>query len=343
MNAASPNLDVLRSLAIMFVVASHLLLDRSLVNPGGYDTHTLGTLGVLIFFVHTCLVLMFSLQRQVSVYSNNVAVSFMVARAFRIFPLSIVVVVLLTLLERLYAGTGPNLPTFLSNILLIQNITGSASITPVLWSLPFEFQMYFFLPALYLLSRYSRKYSSHYIMTLWCAFVGLVCMCWLLGVDFNLIKFFPCFLPGVLAFCQRRCTRYLPTAALLAYVGAVALVYPFIVGHGASATVLAWPICLVLGLAIPRCKEITSNLVRTASNIIARYSYGIYLVHDPLRYFCFHHLKHVSPLQSWALYIFSVLGLSYLAYHWIEKPGIALGRAVVNRLNTRRVQAQQDL
>ena len=57
----------------------------------------------------------------------------------------------------------------------------------------------------------------------------------------------------------------------------------------------------------------------------------------------FQYLKKVSPAQSWALYIFAVIGLSYLAYHWIEKPGIALGRAVVNRLNTRRVQAQQDL
>lgn len=343
MNSASPNLDVLRSLAISFVVISHLLLDRSLVNPGGYDTHTLGTLGVLIFFVHTCLVLMFSLQRQVSVYSNNLAVSFMVARAFRIFPLSIVVVIALSLIERMHAGTGPSLSTFLSNILLIQNITGSPSITPVLWSLPFEFQMYFFLPALYLLSRYSRKYSSHYILSLWCAFVGLVCVCWMLGVDFNLIKFFPCFLPGVLAYCQRGSNRYLPATALLAYVGAMAVVYPFVVGHGASATVLSWPICLALGITIPRCKEITSNLVRSASNIVARYSYGVYLVHDPLRHFCFHYLKKVSPFQSWALYIVAVIGLSYLAYHWIEKPGIALGRAVVNRLNTRRVQAQQDL
>lgn len=343
MNSASPNLDLLRSLAVTFVVTSHLLLDRSLSNPGGYDTHTLGTLGVLIFFVHTCLVLMFSLHRQMSVYTNNLAVSFMVARAFRIFPLSILVVVLLSLIERMYSGTGPSLPTFLSNIFLIQNITGSASITPVLWSLPYEFQMYFFLPALYLLARYSRKYASHYLLTLWCALVGLVCVFWLLGVDIDMIKFFPCFLPGVLAFCQRRRTRSLPPAVLLAYVAGVALLYPLAVGHGVSATILSWPICLMLGMTIPRCREIKSDLVRTASNIIARYSYGIYLVHDPLRYFCFHYLKKLSSLQSWSLYIFAVVGLSYLAYHWIEKPGIALGRAVVNRLNTRRVQAQQDL
>lgn len=343
MNSASPNLDLLRSLAITFVVTSHLLLDRSLVNPGGYDTHTLGTLGVLIFFVHTCLVLMFSLQRQAGIYGNNFAVSFMVARAFRIFPLSIIVVVLLALVERMHAGTGPSLPTLLSNILLIQNITGSASITPVLWSLPFEFQMYFFLPALYLLSQSSGKQSSRYIVALWCAFVGLVSVFWLLGVDFSLIKFFPCFLPGVLAFCQRRRTRNLPPAVLVAYVGGVALIYPLIVGHGVSATVFSWLICFVLGIIIPRCEEIKSHLVRTGSNIIARYSYGIYLVHDPIRYFCFHYLKGLSSFESWSLFICAVVGLSYLAYHWIEKPDIALGRVLVNRLNTDRAQARQDL
>ncbi len=342
MNSASPNLDLLRSLAVTFVVASHLLLDRSVVSPGGYDTHTLGTLGVMIFFVHTCMVLMFSLQRQAGIYRSNFAVSFMVARAFRIFPLSIVVVALLSLLERMVTGTGPSLSTFLSNILLIQNITGAASITPVLWSLPFEFQMYFFLPALYLLSQYSGEHSSRYILVLWCTFVGLVFVFWLLGVDFSLIKFFPCFLPGVLAFCQRRRARSLPPAALLAYVAGVALLYPLIVGHGFSATVFSWLICLMLGMTIPRCAEIKSQLVRTGSNIIARYSYGIYLVHDPIRYFCFHYLKGLSVFESWSLYICAVLGLSYLAYHWIEKPGIALGRVLVDRLNAARAQARQD-
>jgi peptidoglycan/LPS O-acetylase OafA/YrhL len=339
MTATSPNLDALRSLAISFVVISHLLLDRSVIDLGGYDTHTLGTLGVLIFFVHTCLVLMLSLQRQVGKYNNNLAVSFIVARAFRIFPLSITVVVLLSLIERMHSWTEPSLSTFLSNIFLIQNITGSANITPVLWSLPFEFQMYFFLPALYMLSQYAGKYSPRYIIALWCASVGLVLVFSQLGIDFTLIKFFPCFLPGVLAFCQRRRPRNLSPAVLFAYVGVVAILYPSLVGYGVNATILSWLICLILGMTIPRCKEIDARLVRLGSNIIARYSYGIYLVHDPMRQFCFHYLEGLSTFASWSLFISAVAGLSYLAYHWIEQPGIALGRAMVERLNAGRAQA----
>ena len=344
MNSPSPNLDLLRSLAIGFVVISHLLLDQSVIHPGGYDTHTLGTLGVLMFFVHTCLVLMLSLERQVHTHRNNVTtLSFLVARAFRIYPLSIVVIVLLSLIERMHSTGEPSLFTFLSNIFLIQNITGSASITPVLWSLPFEFQMYFFLPALYILSRYSGKFSAGCIAALWCGSVALVLVFWVCGVDFNLIRFFPCFLPGVLAFCQRRLPRTLSPAVLFAYVAAMAIMYPSLVGRGFNATVLSWFICLMLGIIIPRCKEINSSLVRLGASVVARYSYGIYLVHDPIRYFCFHYLKGLSALSAWSMYIVIVGALSYLAYHLIEKPGIDLGRTLVNRFNIGRAQVGQNM
>lgn len=340
----SPNLDLLRSLAISFVVISHLLLDQSLVNPGGFDTHILGTLGVLIFFVHTCLVLMFSLDRQTSIQgSPPTTLSFLVVRAFRIYPLSIVVVVLLSAIARMHSGREPNLSTFLSNIFLIQNLTGSTNITPVLWSLPYEFQMYFFLPLLFIWSRYGGKYSSSGIAALWCASVALVLAFWRLGIDFSLIKFFPCFLPGVLAFCQRRARPGYSPGVLFAYVGAMAILYPALVGHGANATVLSWLICLVLGILVPRCGEIKSALLRTAGSVIARYSYGIYLVHDPIRYFSFHYLKGIAPFTQWSIFVVAVAGLSYFAYHFIEKPCIDLGRAAVNRFNFNRTRTAPDL
>jgi peptidoglycan/LPS O-acetylase OafA/YrhL len=330
-------------MAVSFVVISHLLLDKSLVRPGGYDTQTLGTLGVLIFFVHTCLVLMLSLERQGNSDRNRATtVSFLVARAFRIYPLAIVVIVLLSLIEQMHSGTGPSLPTFLSNIFLIQNLTGSPSITPVLWSLPFEFQMYFFLPLLYMWTRDGDMHSSSRVAVLWCIAVALVIVFWRLGLNYDLIKFFPCFLPGVLAFCQRRLPRQFPPAVLLAYVAAMAIMYPSLVGRGVNATFLSWIICLGLGILIPRCREIKSDLVARVGSVIARYSYGIYLVHDPIRYFSFHYLKGISPLVSWSVFIFFVCGISYIAYHFIEKPGIELGRAVVNRFKVYRLQAGQN-
>lgn len=330
---SSTNLDALRSLAVAFVVASHLLLDNSVVGLGVYHVQTLGTLGVLIFFVHTCLVLMLSLERQAAQYRETpAALPFLAGRAFRIYPLSIVVVLVVSSIERLHEEQ-PTVLTILSNLLLIQNLTGSASVTPVLWSLPFEFQMYLFLPALYLLIRHSGRLSWHCVLALWCGCVLLVYLFWRIGLSVELIKFFPCFLPGVLAFCRWRAPRRLSPALLFAYVGLAAVLYPSLVGHGASATVLSWPICLLLGMIIPRCREIRSDWVRLSGSVIARYSYGIYLVHVPILYFSFHYLKGMPSFASWTIFIGGVGALSYLAYHCIEKPGIEFGRALVQRLN----------
>jgi peptidoglycan/LPS O-acetylase OafA/YrhL len=343
MNSPSANLDVLRSLAVSFVVLSHLLLDNSLVRPWGFDTQTLGTLGVLIFFVHTCLVLMLSLERQANTDRQApTTLSFLVARAFRIYPLSVVTVVLLSCIQLMHSGTGPGLFTFLSNLFLIQNITGSPSVTPVLWSLPFEFQMYIFLPLLYLWTQHSGKRAAGCIAGLWCICVALVIAFWRLGFDYNLIRFFPCFLPGVLAFCQRRLPRTLSPGVLFAYVGAMALLYPSLVGRGINATFLSWLICLGLGLLIPRCRELRSELLATIGSVIARYSYGIYLIHDPIRHLAFHTLAGIGTLASWLVFFGAVGGLSYLAYHCIEKPGIELGRTLANRFKVYRLQAGQN-
>ena len=344
MNYSSTNLDVLRSLAVSLVVISHLLLDRSIVNPGGYDTHTLGTLGVLIFFVHTCLVLMHSLDRHAGAEGRSgMAVSFLLTRAWRIYPLSIVVVLVLSVIESTHSPVKPSLSMLLSNILLLQNITGSVSITPVLWSLPFEVQMYFLLPVLYRSSISWGVYSSFFIGGLWCASIALIYVFWLFELNFSLIKFLPCFLPGILAFCQRELPRMHSPIVLFAYVGAMSIVYPALVGREINATVLSWIICLFLGLLIPRCQEIQSTTLAACGRVIARYSYGIYLIHDPVRYLSFHYIKGISTFTAWSIFICALSGLSYLAYHLVEKPALEYGRALISRLNLGRLHAERSL
>lgn len=340
MDSPSANLDALRSLAVIFVVGSHLLLDNFSADTGDYHIQALGTIGVLIFFVHTCLVLMLSLEREAKMEgANPKTIPFLVVRAFRIYPLSIIVVIVLSAIGWTTSGTQQSLFTIASNILLIQNLTGSESVTPVLWSLPFEFQMYFFLPGLYSLISHSGKFAYAEVVALWVGTVALVYVFWRLGWDFNLIKFFPCFLPGVLAFCRRRSARVFSAWVLFLYVGAMALIYPWLVAHGVKSTILSWPFCLVLGFIIPKCREIQWNLLRIPGAIIARYSYGIYLVHVPILYFSFHYLRGIAPLASWAIFAFGVAGLACCAYHFVEKPCTAFGRRVVERLGTYRTQA----
>ena len=65
----------------------------------------------------------------------------------------------------------PGWPGLLSNILLTQNITHSGSVDCVLWSLPFEVQMYAVLPILYILIR--RFPSPRAAMFIWLAGVAV--------------------------------------------------------------------------------------------------------------------------------------------------------------------------
>ncbi|RJG01281.1 acyltransferase family protein [Noviherbaspirillum sedimenti] len=339
MRADSSNLDLLRSVAVTFVVVSHLLLGHSLSGEGIYHTQTLGTLGVLIFFVHTCLVLMLSLERQATKENGyHSTFLFLIRRAFRIYPLSIVAVIVVSSLAWIYSATPPNGRAILSNLLLIQNFTGHGSIPRALWSLPFEFQMYLFLPALYMLVSYQGKRAPYLVGAVWFAAVVLVLAFWMLGWNVELVKFFPCFLPGVLAFSLRRSARDYWPAMLFLLVAATAVLYPWMVARGASATLLSWPICLALGLIIPRCREIEFVWLQRAGRVIARYSFGIYLVHGPMIDFSFHYFKDMPPVIPWLVFFTGTIGLSCIAYHVIEKPCTELGRILVERLMTYRMQ-----
>src|SRR5579862_2325059 len=146
----SHNLDLLRSCAVLFVFASHLMEAFPGFRIGGHQFSYLGLWGVLLFFVHTSLVLMFSLERQEQrLPGQPIYWPFLIRRCFRIYPLSILMV-LFVVAFALPVGTmrgGQFLPIhpgwsgLVANLLLVQNIFGWSVLAP-LWSLPYEMQMY---------------------------------------------------------------------------------------------------------------------------------------------------------------------------------------------------------
>lgn len=74
----SPNLDLLRAIAVSCVLLSHLTW-----SVGYSEWGSLGRFGVVLFFVHTSYVLMASLDRS----QGNIS-SFAIRRFFRIYPLA---------------------------------------------------------------------------------------------------------------------------------------------------------------------------------------------------------------------------------------------------------------
>jgi peptidoglycan/LPS O-acetylase OafA/YrhL len=86
----SRNLDFLRASAVSFVLSAHLLAFHNRL--AGFSHH-LGLYGVLLFFIHTSLVLLDSLRRQAEkTRDKGLFAGFVTRRVFRIYPASIAVV-----------------------------------------------------------------------------------------------------------------------------------------------------------------------------------------------------------------------------------------------------------
>src|SRR5215475_12688960 len=81
----SANLDLLRAIAVLLVLTQHLMVRLYIDHVWWIPSNCLGWFGVLLFFVHTTLVLMESLERQ----QEGIFGPFYLRRFFRIYPLSI--------------------------------------------------------------------------------------------------------------------------------------------------------------------------------------------------------------------------------------------------------------
>lgn len=352
------NLDLLRSVAVLLVFVSHLASSMKIRGLGD-----VGHFGVLLFFVHTALVLMLSMER-LGLTGSRLYTVFVVRRIFRIYPLS-VLAVLLAVAFRIPSAPWLNgyvwhgWPDLLSNLLLSQNITHSSSVLCVLWSLPFEVQMYVFLPFLYILC---RSFPSLWtISQIWLAGVIIASVEYFVrnktDADFLLLRYFPCFLAGVLAWrLMGTGKRQLPGALWVLVLLAIVTLYRLedllrVYGpnwqgilHGALRNdhstwlppsldlVRDWVFCGITGLAIPLFSDVTSLWLNATTKRIAKYSYGIYVSHVPMLWLCFS-LLHVGGIfASAALTVVLTTLISIALYRFIEHPAIQLGKHLSTRI-----------
>ncbi|HET7206828.1 MAG TPA: acyltransferase [Terriglobales bacterium] len=327
---ASSNLDLLRSFAVLMVLFDHLCRHFYFDRVGRFELTNIGAFGVLLFFVHTSLVLMYSMERS-GLRGAALLKNFYVRRFFRLYPLSVVTVLAAVALHLHANGRGlsygaiPGPLELTSNLMLVQNLTGSDSIVGPLWSLPIEVQMYAFLPFLFLW----RKRSLAWLLVLWaaCGWLGhfpqvIPNLAW-----FSLLLFVPNFLPGVIAFSLPE-KRTVPSYLWPMFIVGLTAIFVWLPGRRIGAE-----LCLLLGCALPRFKEITFRPLKLICHHIANYSYGIYLGHS----FCiwFGLTRH----NSWILFWLSWIIVPVIAYHAIERPGIRLGTQLAEKLSQPRLRA----
>jgi len=333
------NLDVLRAVAVLCVLLCHLLTQWGRALPL-ITNWELGRAGVLMFFVHTSLVLMGSLERQGA--RRDWVRAFYIRRAFRIYPLtiaSILVVALLVVPSHLTTElvTGPPITltpaTVIANLALVQNVVGRPDILQVLWSLPLEVQMYVALPFAFRLAQ--RGLPATIAGLLAAGALGLAVLhhapvpgLWRLSVA----VFGPCFMAGVLAYALLRMRRApIAPAWTWGLLLLACLRLHGILAPGVGAREGEWLFCLIIGCAIPVVRELADSWITRVAHIVCTYSFGIYLLHTTTIWVAFTVLRSAPLAVQWTIFAVLLGGLPALAYRLIEQPGIDLGKRLVHR------------
>jgi peptidoglycan/LPS O-acetylase OafA/YrhL len=330
----SANLDCLRSLAVMFVLANHLFVVFGYFHFGPLNVQELGYLGVLFFFVHTSCVLMCSLERQENrAPGRPLTASFFVRRVFRIYPLSIFIITVVFLFAipvgRYRGGqfAAAHLDHFglAMNYLLFQDIFKRESILVPLWSLPYEMHMYLLIPGLYWISKVRRG-------------IWLLGACWLtsfvpaihtyrlglIGLG-GFSQYVPCFIAGILAY-KLSTKRHLSLPPILWPVSLLALAVVYLRFPNLR---IGWICCAVLGFAIPQFREMSNHVWNRVFQLVARYSYGIYLTHLICLWLAFQRLNTLPAYLRWSVFVTTVTVSPIVLYHALESPMINLGTRLV--------------
>ncbi len=319
---SKPNLDLVRSIAVLLVVIEHTLLAMRIHWIRGWDIAWLGVVGVFIFFVHTSLVLMWSLDRKPHV------LDFYIRRAFRIYPLAMAAV-LVTVIFHIPTMQNVDGDTYfqthgiknvVSNLLLVQNIGGGGNILGVMWSLPLEVDMYVLLPVFYFFVR--QNFTLWPILLLW---AGAAAYARSAFPDSNTFAAcIPYFLSGIIAYILfAKVDPKIPGFFLPPWIAV--LLFGFMLRPTWRS---GWWLTLALGLTLPFFRSIRSKWLIQMSHQIAMYSYGIYLIHP------FGILIGVNLLAGHAMtvriagIILPIAAIVVPAYHFLEKPLISLGTKV---------------
>jgi peptidoglycan/LPS O-acetylase OafA/YrhL len=333
-----PNLDFVRSLAVISVVVEHTFICLGFLRLGPFPMEYLGVMGVMIFFVHTALVLMWSLERKPH------TLDFYIRRWFRIYPLALVIIGFAALFHAPVAG-NVNIP-FRYGITRRMDIVVQATLIPnmfknpgppivsVMWSLPYEVEMYILLPLLFFFVR--KNFALWPLLLLWAMTVLLTA-----GGNQNAHNFgmaIGYFLPGVMAYVGFGKLKPILSAWILPVF--LSLLWVIFLSHPNYHR--AWIICLLLGLGLPLFKQVTTGWLVVATRIIARYSYGSYLTHPFALVVGLYLLRNHSIALR--LFVEGVLlvALPVLAYHLVEHPMVVFGSRMAARAERSYEQSELE-
>lgn len=322
------NLDLLRAVAVLCVLASHIALAMGIRVLG-----SLGRFGVIMFFFHTSFVLMQSLERMhKSATGWRLTFAFWIRRACRIYPLAILAVLVAVSFHVPVNGFGTyhavSRKELFSNLALAQNLTYTDDVLGPLWSLPLEVQMYVLLPAAYLLI---RRWTIPPFL-LWIGSIVLALTLPHVNDRLEVFRFAPCFAAGILAFQLDARKKKLVSAWTwpLSLLVAALIFGPFDNISLPAKIYLAWLVSLLLALAYVYTRDAQAGLVSRVTHKLADISYGIYLAHILLIFATERLFRPGLPADCF--FAASVIVVPMLLHRFIELPFMSVGRLLSRNL-----------
>jgi peptidoglycan/LPS O-acetylase OafA/YrhL len=332
------NLDVVRAIAVLMVVCAHLGWFFGDVHIGFFQFSLLGRLGVVIFFVHSGIVNLSSIERHARMHGERrLFWAFMARRCLRIYPLSVFVVSVIYLTHipvahvNNWITSGGNHPRaeLIPSLLLIQNFVQFDQILEPLWSLPYEIQMYCLFPMIFLALRHFK--SAKVLVFAWALLASVehvisphIAKHGNPGHIFalpDMLFYFLWFLAGLYAYKEMQTSkRVLPFWVLPAVLAFLGLACTLSYDHNKFMF-----LSLCLGLALPHIQSCEIARLNGASGWVAKYSYGIYLLHDPSIWLAFVRFSHAPFVVRVFLFVLATFGGSVLLYHALEHPMILIG------------------
>jgi peptidoglycan/LPS O-acetylase OafA/YrhL len=316
----------LRGIAVLLVFAGHVVAHFG--DPAFWvlEPSAWGTLGVVLFFVHSGCVNMQSIHRHVEKYgTHRLTAAFVTRRALRIYPLSCVVVGVVYFFRlpvsggmHWLAGTGRG--ELLASLMLVQNWRRHGELLGTLWSLPYEMQLYCLFPAIYLINR------RRPLRLAWLAVVLIAIAVSLRSAPIpNMAFYLLLFTPGFLAY-QARHRPTLPAWTLFALLAFCCAAWakcwhqPY------------WPIIAgLVGVSLPWLKECENATINGVAGWVSKYSYGIYLLHYPAIWFSFDYIRAPRAFQACTLLVIT-FGGAVVAYRMIEEPMLRAGTRLAGRI-----------
>jgi peptidoglycan/LPS O-acetylase OafA/YrhL len=323
-----PNLDFVRSVAVITVVVEHTLMVMGINNFGPYPIPYLGVLGVLVFFVLTALVLMWSLERRPH------TLDFYIRRWFRIYPLAWAVIVVALVFHTPtgpgFVYTHPGIKEVLLEATLLRD--SGRDLVGVMWSLPYEVQMYLLLPMAFFFVR--KNFSLWPLLLLWGLVIFITHSFPSSGHSFAVALGY--FLPGIMAYVAfGRWKPCLPGWLLPVFLVAMWAVFLYHCNFHKG-----WWFCLTVGLGLPLFRQLRSEWVLAPSRQIAKYSYGVYLTHSFAIAIGFHLMRGHSLAVRLLAESVPLVILPVLAYHLLEHPMIRIGSRLAAKAEAKYEQRE---